>query len=170
MMLSPDDLQDKSIEDLRAIVTDYHASWHHREKKETLIERICELSVIIQPDQKNKRTTEQPQKIEKPAPNMLTDEEILEALTEQIERGLLVRVDDVSWSIRFRDKTDTGSLTMPLRTIIRCADTIMRSSSRMPKCVLCGSVTEYREGLGYVCINPACKRQVKPANPPVGKS
>lgn len=166
MILAPQDLQERTLDELRSIVTDYHASWHHREKRETLIDRICELSAIVQPDEKDVRKNEQQKPVEKKEDaRMLTSEDVLKGLSAQIESGLLIKINNGTWSIRFRDKQDTGSMSMPIRTIQRCADAIMHSKTKMPKCQLCGEQTEFREGIGYICVNPACKRQVKPANP-----
>ena len=96
MILSPDDLKGKTVKELRAITTDFHASWHPAEKADTLIARICELSSIVQPDQKNViRPREDVAHITKPAPSVrLTKDEILEHLSASIECGLLLRFSD----------------------------------------------------------------------------
>jgi hypothetical protein len=166
MILSPDDLKGKTVKELRAIATDFHASWHQAEKADALIARICELSAIVQPNQK---APEAAPTVAKPASAERVSKDVMLAqLQPSIEVGLLIKFTDdgKSWAMRFRDKTDSGSMTMPLKNIQRCADMILRSRLHaMPKCQLCGEFTEYSDKLGYICVNAACKRSAKPANP-----
>ena len=164
-VLTPEDLADTEIKDLRSITTDYGATWHHREKRETLVARICELSTIIQPHEKDqlkfKRDPVQP----KPQHVNLTATDIANGLTSQIELGLLLKITPDAWHIRFRDKQDSGNFTMPIRTIQRCADSLLFGRGAMPKCSSCGQENVYDDSSGYICVNSACKKQVKPSNP-----
>ena len=160
--LSPDDLAPHSLVELRSIVTDYHGSWHHREKRETLIERICELSCIVQPTEKDNRINEQKaSEMIKPVivpPVKLTDADILAAVQPNVAFGLVVSFDDDGWNMRFRDKYDSGNMTMPLITVKRCADMLVRGTPpRCPACKLCGLETAFNDKT-YVCINTACAK------------
>lgn len=47
-------------------------------------------------------------------------------LAPYIERGLQVEYTDEMWKMRFGIKTDQGTLRMPLRIVLKCADELMR--------------------------------------------
>lgn len=51
----------------------------------------------------------------------------LEILLEPYKkRGLHVRYDEERWYFRYDRRTDEGPLRMPLRSVLRCADAIIR--------------------------------------------
>lgn len=52
-------------------------------------------------------------------------EELTEVLAEHIKRGLKLRLDDERWYMQFGRKTDEGTLRMPLRTALQCAERLM---------------------------------------------
>jgi len=62
----------------------------------------------------------------KPPSRELPEQEIRIILSSHIERGLHFDVDQDTWTMRHGDKTDTGTMHCPPRTILQCADKIMR--------------------------------------------
>lgn len=54
--------------------------------------------------------------------------EAVEVLRNHIARGLIFAMDEIaeSWTMQFSKKTDSGTLRMPLRDLVRCADGVMR--------------------------------------------
>jgi hypothetical protein len=159
-MLDPAELATKSIYELRIMLNEAGASWHHREKPATLAERLNELTAAVQPHQK------QPPVVvanvqAKIVP--LTQAAVQSTLESQLESGLLLRFRDGTWEMRYRDKHDSGSMTMPLMTVVRCADSIMRNKA--PLCGSCKVEMTYTASAGYHCPKPACAKIAKPQNP-----
>lgn len=52
--------------------------------------------------------------------------EITELLTPYIQRGLTLSMDEERWYMAWGKRTDEGTLRMPLRHVLDCADRIMR--------------------------------------------
>lgn len=57
--------------------------------------------------------------------NVVSQPEIEDALREHIKRGLRLTFTDTQWLMACSPKNDQGSLSMPLRHIVRCADGVM---------------------------------------------
>lgn len=51
--------------------------------------------------------------------------ELTDALQHHIKHGLTLRFEPDHWIMSARKKLDTGSLTMPIRDIIKCADRVL---------------------------------------------
>ena len=56
--------------------------------------------------------------------------EIVEVLEPLVARGLHLRFDDERWYIAFGERNDEGTLRMPLRTVLDCAERLMRAKRR----------------------------------------
>ena len=61
----------------------------------------------------------------KPPSKKTTEEEITELLQPYIARGLHVKFSDEQWFMTFGRKSDEGTLRMPMRIVLRCAERIM---------------------------------------------
>ena len=53
-------------------------------------------------------------------------EEIEEASREDVAQGLKLSFTDENWKMSFGVKNDMGTIRMPLRTVIRCANELLR--------------------------------------------
>lgn len=162
-MRTQEELEGLTLPELRALTTEYGASWQRTEKKADIIPRLIELSSIIQPNEKNLRPKVETQPV-KIIPIKLTEEQIVSAIQASIELGLLVRFakDGSGWQFKFRNHEDSGSLTQPIQSIVRCADALVRGASTMPKCRGCGQPSLIDTDTGYVCTNPNCSKVYKP--------
>lgn len=52
--------------------------------------------------------------------------EIEEALREHVDKGLKLSFTEENWRMSFGVKNDMGTIRMPLRTVIRCANELLR--------------------------------------------
>lgn len=112
-------LQIKTIHEVRALVKQKGLRWAKTEKKVQLIERLMEIPEPIKP----KEPTE-------PKPEVVihtaTQDEILDALKDNLARSMKIRFDDDSWHMRAPSgREDSGSLTMPLTVIKRTANLLI---------------------------------------------
>lgn len=53
-------------------------------------------------------------------------EEVEDSLVPYVQRGLHVRFDDERWYFSRGKKTDEGTLRMPLRIILKCAEAVIK--------------------------------------------
>lgn len=138
-----DILESKEIPELRTILTQRGAGFHHKEKKETLINRILEVSMTAQPDIKHE-TQPTVQRRMPPAP-LLTQDEVMARVGHYKERGLQIKFSDDGRLWHFRRKAgvvrlksaggltseqdvikeDSGSMQQPLEIVERCAKMVM---------------------------------------------
>lgn len=52
--------------------------------------------------------------------------EIEKLLAPYVERGLKVRFEDERWFFSYNKKTDEGTLRMPMRQVLRCAEKLLK--------------------------------------------
>lgn len=94
------------------------------EKKAELIERYMSLAMITQPND-----LKPPAKKQQPEPKevvWLTPQELREAMQPELAAGLEMRADDKVWEMRFGKRQDSGSMSLSLALIKRCAMMLMR--------------------------------------------
>lgn len=143
MIFSADLLRTKSIPELRVMLVSKGANWHPREKAETLITRIIQISATAQPGPKKEKEADKPKvRLE---PN--TQPDVLEAIKAYLARGLSVEFSDDGEGWHFKrelrgaftegsnrittvTREDSGSMRIPLSTIKRCADMLMTATSK----------------------------------------
>lgn len=116
-------LRAKSTTELRSIAQGYGIPNIFELEKDLLIQAI---------EQKQRNMA--PEKVVVIEPSPLIDvqepceeyDEVSDILSEHIKRGLSFKVDVDRWYMRFDTRTDEGTMSMPIRTILRCADQLMR--------------------------------------------
>lgn len=111
-------LQLKTIHEVRALTRQKGLRWAKTEKKAELIKRLMEIPDPIKPEPKEVKKEEEKVPV-------ASQEEILEALEDNLTRGLKIKFEDGSWHMRnLQGREDTGTLTMPLTVIKRVANTL----------------------------------------------
>ena len=118
----------KSIHQLRAIAQGYGIKDIFSKDHNALVQAI-ELAqgalspkeeIIIPKPQYDARLMNKP-------PARLSNEGLIrEALEQHTARGLHLSFDDERWYIKHGLKTDEGTLRMPLRSIVTCADKVLK--------------------------------------------
>lgn len=127
--LSPEFLSGKTRDQLRTIATGLGMGYHHREKEATLANRIIEVSQTMQP-RANPLNPSVQTPIYKVPPVMLMQDQVMAAIKPRLDQGMQARFshDSSSWQFKFGDKEDSGTMTQPLETIVRCAEFLCRQS------------------------------------------
>ncbi len=108
----------ETIESIRNKLLQIGASYHHKEKLETLERRYSELTMAVQPNEVYKKAE---LVAIKEAPKYPTKKEVEEAIRPYIDRGLRAHVNDEEFFFAFNEKQDSGTLKQPLEVIKRCA-------------------------------------------------
>lgn len=120
-------LEDKTIVELRAIAQGYGVDNIFRMKKNELVQAIrlkqepeTPDSVInIPPPDYDRRIAN------KPPAKLSTRTKIEEILARHVQVGLNLSFDEERWYMTYQGRTDEGTLRMPLRVVLRCADKLM---------------------------------------------
>lgn len=122
------ELQKKSLTDLRTMAQAFGITEIFEKDAAHLIQEI-ELKqvamipppvvIIPRPPYDARLMTERPRKISSPA-------EIANTLEPYVRLGLKLSFEDESWTMVSGKKSDSGSLRMPLRDIMGCADRVLR--------------------------------------------
>lgn len=154
-MITPHELlAAKELSELQTMLVTAKAGFHHRENKQTLIQRIIELGIVTTPGLPSppnaidvpKREIEMQPSRKQEAPK-LTKTEVMQRLEKYKSKGLQIFFSDDEnyWHIkrqcgvtRTKDlsgnqgrdipiiKEDSGNMQQPIEVIIRCADGICR--------------------------------------------
>jgi len=108
-------LQLKTIHEVRALTTQKGLRWANTDKKVKLINNLMEIPDPIKPEDV------------KPAPEIVvhtaTHDEILEAIKDNLARGLQIKFTDDGWHMRAASgREDSGGLTVPLNVIKKIAN------------------------------------------------
>lgn len=121
-------LQNKSITELRGIAQSFGVADIFQKDKTQLVQAIEMKQAGIAPAPKIE--------IDKPvydarlmtkAPSRRSSrEEVEELLQPYVARGLNLSFDEERWYMSCGKKTDEGTLRMPLRVVMNCADKVMR--------------------------------------------
>lgn len=123
MITQREQLEVKTLPELRSMLTIRGMNWQKTEKKIDIINRIIELDNICQPNDKPKEINEEKKEV-KCKKN--TKEEVLEAIKPFMFGGMQARINEEFWEFRNGNKLDSGTLSMPLTVIVRCADFVSR--------------------------------------------
>jgi len=121
-------LRDKSIHQLRAIAQGFGVKDLFKLDHAHLVQEI----ELKQQGMIPKETIEIPKpeydaRLMNKPPARLSDKEAIEGvLAPYVLKGLHLSFDHEHWTMRFGKKNDTGSLRMPLKTVLYCAGQIMR--------------------------------------------
>lgn len=146
MIFARDLLQTKTVGELRSTLVSMGANWHSKEKAPKLIDRIMELSLAVQPDQKLKEEQMQANRKYVPPvkPGPHSQEDVLKAVKPFTDRGLEAQFspDGETWHFQRNKKVinrdgqtilvtkeDSGNMRIPLGNIKRCAEMVMGSSN-----------------------------------------
>jgi len=111
-------LLSKSLTELRGIAQSFGVSDIFKKDQLQLVQAI---------EMKQQSLAPVP-KIEIPktnAPDPESVEEIEQQLKPYIDRGLRVRFSDTQWFMSCGSKNDEGTLSMPMRQILKCADEVI---------------------------------------------
>lgn len=121
-------LEKKSLFEIRGIAQSFGVNDIFEKDKTALIQEI-------QLKQDN-LTPEKPKPIEIPkydaslmtkAPaEMASPKEIVRILEQHIKQGLKLNLTDERWYMSFRNKTDEGTMRMPLNHVLRCANNLLK--------------------------------------------
>lgn len=122
------DLRKKSIHDLRVLaqafgVTDIfekdaiHLAQAIEAKQETIVQP--KIPLPPKPEYDARLMLKRPSIKSSPL-------EITKLLEEHIKIGLKLRFDDERWYLAHGERTDEGTLRMPLRNVLICAENLMR--------------------------------------------
>lgn len=109
-------LMGKSPPDLVHMLRLMGADSRAGETKESIINRI----LMFQ-----KQKWEPEVKIERKPVVPVVESELHNALAPYIQRGLKLKIKDGSWFITIEKRKDSGTLSMPLEAIVRCAKYLM---------------------------------------------
>lgn len=121
-------LRNKSVHQLRAIAQGYSIPDIFQMDDKQLIQAIelkqqdmiPEPALVIPAPAYDARLMTKP-------PSRLSDEaQIREILAPHVAAGLRVTFDPERWYLQWDKRTDEGTLRMPLRTVLHCANQIMR--------------------------------------------
>ena len=90
------------------------------ETKESIIQRI----LLFQ--RQEFREDKKPVKAEiKP----VEAKELTSRLLPYLNGGMKLKIEDNTWEISFEDRKDSGTLSMPIEAIVRCAKYLMREAA-----------------------------------------
>jgi hypothetical protein len=121
-------LRKKSLTDLRSIAQSYSIPDIFQKTDVQLIQAI----ELKQQEMLPKHVIEIPKPdydarlMDKPPARISNRAMVEEALKGHVERGLHVSFDPERWYFKYGKKTDEGTLRMPLRTIVGCADKVLK--------------------------------------------
>lgn len=122
------DLRKKTVSELRTIAQAFGVSEIYKLDAKGLIYEIeRRQAASIEPVVELPPRREYDSRTMTKAPARKTDaNEVLDYLGEHIRRGLRVRFDDERWYMSCGMRTDEGTLRMPVRHVINCADRVLR--------------------------------------------
>lgn len=122
-------LRDKTIHELRSIAEGYGIPDVFSKEPNILRQEIELKQKALQPEAKvevprpeydARLMTSRPARVSKV-------EEAQELLVPYVERGLEFDIlPEEQWQMRYKDRTDCGTLRMPLRTLLDCAERLMK--------------------------------------------
>jgi hypothetical protein len=117
MEINREYLERQEIGSIRSLLVQRGANYHHKEKKDTLINRLIELASIAQPSDKSRMQTQEPE------PETVAEEpfNIYDELRPWIERGLNVDVQGEYVEMSYGKRQDSGNIHYPKQILIRMA-------------------------------------------------
>lgn len=121
-------MEDKSLHQLRGIaqsfgIKDIFSKTESQLKQEIELKQVA---LVAPPAPDVPKPPYDARLMTKP-PAKKSDQALLEEYLEPyIKRGLHVRFDEERWYFQYDKKTDEGTLRMPPRVVLQCADKILR--------------------------------------------
>jgi len=121
-------LQSKSITELRGIAQSMGIADVFQLDKAHLIQEIdLKKSAVNKPAPVSVVNSPYDARLMAQAPGKIADkDEAMEALQPYVAAGLHVSMDNERWYFKHGKKSDEGTLRMPLRTILKCAEAVLR--------------------------------------------
>jgi hypothetical protein len=126
-------LNEQTIDQLRLTLVERGSSWAKGESKTTLVNRILELGIAVQPNEKAKPAA--PASAAKATPAVqptMTPAEAKEAVKHWLTRGVTIKFspDKQLWFMEFQDgkkyRNDSGNMAIPPSVLARCAEMLVR--------------------------------------------
>jgi hypothetical protein len=120
-------LQKKSLTELRAIAQAFGVPDLFQKDKPHLIQAIETKQAGLAPAPKIEVPKPQydARLMTRPPSQCSSREEMEELLAPYISRGLNVNYDEERWYMSFAKKTDEGTMRMPLRIVLHCAERLL---------------------------------------------
>lgn len=120
-------LSSKSLIELRGIAQSFGVSDLFQKDKAQLLQAIQIRQQAIAPEPKIEiPKPEYDARLMTKNPSKLSGQaEIENLLAPYVARGLQLKFDAECWYMSFSKKTDEGTLRMPLRVVLKCADKVM---------------------------------------------
>ena len=122
-------LASKSIHDLRSIAQSFGVADIFSKSKEHLIQAIelKQAKLVPEPPIVIPKPEYDARLMTKPPSKSSTQDDVVELLAEHVARGLHLSFPEPErWHMQWGKKEDTGTLRMPLRVVLSCANQIMK--------------------------------------------
>jgi hypothetical protein len=128
-------LGENTIDQLRLMLVERGGSWVKGEPKAMLVNRILELGVAVQANEKinsaSQAQANQPARTPFIQPAMTTDE-AKQAVERWVQRGITIKFspDRKLWLMEFngngKTRSDSGNMAIPPAVLSRCAEMLVR--------------------------------------------
>lgn len=120
-------LVDKSLIELRGIAQSFDIPDLFEKDKLQLIQaiEIKQKKLIPEPKINIPRPEYDARLMTKPPSKRSSQQEIEQMLTPFVARGLVLSFTDEQWHMKRGKKADEGTLRMPLKIVLRCAEKVM---------------------------------------------
>lgn len=122
-------LKTKSIHDLRTIAQSFGIADIFSKDKDRLLHEIelKQQSIAVQPKVEIEKPVYDARLMTKPPAKMFTEDEAREILKPYIEVGMRLTFPQPEvWELSFATKKDSGSMRMPLRVFLGCAERLIQ--------------------------------------------
>lgn len=120
-------LKKKSLTDLRTIAQSFNVPDIFQKDKLQLIQAIemKQHSLVLAPKVEMPKPEYDARLMTKPPSRKSSQPEIEELVAPYVARGMHATYDEERWYFSFGKKTDEGTIRMPLRTVLYCANRVM---------------------------------------------
>ncbi len=120
-------LRDKSLTELRGIAQSFGVDDIFKVDNKKLIQMIAlkQQALVPTPKIEIPKPEYDARLMTKPPSKKSEQVEAEKLLAPYIAKGLRVRFEDERWYMSYRNKTDEGTLRMPLRVVLRCAEKVL---------------------------------------------
>lgn len=121
-------LYTKSLTQLRSIAQGYSIPDIFQKTNVQLIQAIelKQQEMVPEPPVEIPKPEYDARLMTKPPAKRSTQQDIENLLKGHVARGMHLSFDEERWYMRHAKKTDEGTIRMPLRTVLRCADKVMQ--------------------------------------------
>ena len=118
-------LVSKSLTQIRGIAQSYGIKDIFTKEKFQLLDEINTKQQAMVPQPKFAHPPYDARLMTRPPSKSVRANEILAMLQNHMDRGMKFSCDEEHWYMHFNNKDDHGSLRMPMKTLLRCADRIL---------------------------------------------